>query len=147
MKRKIIYIMMLMSLIWAAFVFGETETESEDIELAGMVVDETRTKVGMDFYELFFNEWEDRKTGFFSKLNYDISISEKPLPRQGSQISVTVIILFQEHLVYQSFVRPGYEDLIEATSYAANNTRSFLENYEQMQEQLYGDDMAGSGVF
>lgn len=110
-----------------------------DLEIEGLIVDATQTKIGRDFYEIFYNNWApDDK---MPKLS--IVISELPLPRLGTQVTVTI----QDHEVFKRFVQPRY-DVIEAyAQYAIQISLQYLENYEVIQKQLQGDDLMGSGIY
>ena len=57
-----------------------------DLEIEGIVVDATATKIGRDFYDSFFSKWNPE-----SELpNLSITISERPLPNRGSQVIVSI---------------------------------------------------------
>jgi len=114
-------------------------TDPIDLEIEGLIVDATQTKIGRDFYEIFYSNWApDSK---MPKLS--IVISELPLPRLGTQIAVTV----QDHEVFKQFVQPRY-DVIEAyAQYAIQLSLRYVENYEVIQKQLQGDDLLGSGIY
>jgi len=34
-------------------------SRTDDIEIAGIVIDATQTKIGKDFYELFYQQWNE----------------------------------------------------------------------------------------
>ncbi len=110
-----------------------------EIEIDGLLVDDTKTKAGRDFYDLFFTGWEppaDAK-------NYSITISEKPFRLTSTLIVVTI----NDNIVYQGILQPR-QDLIEALSVdAISTTLEYLENYEEITKQLNGDDLAGSGIY
>ena len=109
------------------------------IELDGLLVDDTKTKAGKDFYDLFYGSW-DAPPG---AKNYTITVSEKPFRLTSTQIVVSI----NDNPVYQSILQPR-QDIIEALSAdAITTTQSYLANYEEIMKQLNGDDMAGSGIF
>lgn len=117
----------------------EDEILGDEFEISGIIVDETQTKLGRDFYELFFRDWNPVE----SLPDLSIVISEDPLPRLGTRISVSI----QDNVIFQSFLQPRYEQIEEYASYAVLRAMSYLENYEQIQEQLQGDDLSGTGIF
>ncbi len=114
-------------------------TDPIDLEFEGLIVDATQTKIGRDFYEIFYNNWApDEK---LPKLS--IVISERPLPRLGTQIAVAI----EDYEVFRQFVQPRY-DVIEAyAQYAIQTALQYLENYDSIQKQLQGDDLMGSGIY
>ncbi len=107
--------------------------------LSGMVVDETTTKAGEDFYFLFYTKWEAP----VGASDYNIIISEKPLPRLGSQIKITI----NDIDIFEQFIQSKYDIIDEMTDIAVDIARDFVTNYEDIQRELQGDDLKGSGVF
>ena len=116
----------------------QKSTEPE-IEIDGLLVDDTKTKTGKDFYDFFYGSWEAP----IGAKNYTITISEKPFRLSSTLIVVSI----NETPVYQSVLQPR-QDIIEGLSQdAISTTQSYLANYEEIMRQLNGDDMAGSGIF
>ncbi len=119
---------------------GKSTTAIGDpLEIDGLVVDETQTKVGRDFYEIYFSNWEPP----VGVKDYTIVISERALPRMGSMVSVSI----NEILIYQNFIKPRFDEIVEATQSAIQVTLQFLYNYEQFKQDLEGEDMSGSGIY
>jgi len=110
-----------------------------EIEIDGLLIDDTKTKAGKDFYDLFYNQWEAPA----GAKNYSITLSEKPF-----RLSSTLIaILINEEVVYQAILQPR-QDLIEnQTEEAISMVEDYLTNYEEIMKQLNGDDMAGTGIY
>lgn len=110
-----------------------------EIEVDGLLVDDTKTKAGKDFYDLFYNDWEapvDAK-------NYTITVSEKPF----RLTSTLIVISINDDIVYQSILQPR-QDLVEAQAEEGiATTQDYLANYEEITKQLNGDDMAGTGIY
>lgn len=67
----------------------------------GLVVDETLTRFGRDFYELFYREWE-APAGVVS---YTLLVQEQPLPG----LSTLITIRLDSEIVYQARLQPGEE--------------------------------------
>ena len=110
-----------------------------EIEIDGLLVDDTKTKTGKDFYDLFYGSWEAPK----GAKNFTITISEKPFRLSSTLIVVSI----NDTPVYQSVLQPR-QDIVEGLSQdAISTTQSYLANYEEIMKQLNGDDMAGSGIF
>ena len=110
-----------------------------DLEIEGLVVDATTTKVGRDFYDIFFSKWEP-DPGLPS---LSITVTERPLPNQGSQIIVST----EDNIIFQRFVQPRYDALEENAELAVQLVLNYLNNYEMIQKQLQGDDLAGTGIY
>lgn len=115
------------------------ENGSEVSGLSGMIVDETTTKAGQDFYFLFYSKWETP----IGAENFNVIISEKPLPRLGSQIRVLV----DDYEVFQQFLQPKYDVIDEMSSAAVDYVKNYLANYDSIQKELRGEDLEGSGIF
>jgi len=116
-----------------------TNSNDYEIEIDGLLVDDTKTKTGKDFYDLFYSGWEAPK----GAKNYTISVSEKPFRLNSTLIVVSI----NDNPVYQSVLQPR-QDIVEGLSDdALSTTYSYLANYEEIQKQLNGDDMTGSGIF
>jgi curli production assembly/transport component CsgE len=111
----------------------------DEIEVDGLIIDETISKMGHDFYDMFYSQWTPPDVDF----NYTIYIQEKPVPGMGSVVSVLVN---EEELVSQR-IQPRAE-LIEAVAeYAHRRLQSYLLNYEDIQRQLSGQDLSGTGIY
>jgi len=110
-----------------------------ELEIDGLLVDDTKTKAGKDFYDLFYSGWEVP----VSAKNYSITISEKPY-----RLTTTLIVIsINNDIVYQDVLQPR-QDMIEAQSQdAISTTQNYLANYEEITKQLNGDDMNGNGIY
>lgn len=110
-----------------------------DIEIDGLLVDDTKTKSGKDFYDLFYGGWEAPQ----GAKNYSITISEKPF----RLTSTLIIVSINENVVYQSILQPR-QDIIESqTGEAIFITQDYLANYEEIMKQINGEDLTGSGIY
>jgi curli production assembly/transport component CsgE len=115
------------------------KSDDVDFELDGLLVDDTKTKTGKDFYDLFFESWQAPQ----GAKNFSIIISEKPF----RLISTLVAITINDNVVYQAILQPR-QDIIEALSEEAiSYAQDYLVNYEEITRELNGDDMSGTGIF
>ena len=110
-----------------------------DLEIGEMIFDETITKVGRDFYELFFNNWSNPT----QIKDFSISISEKPMPGVGTQITVTI----DDQEILKQFIRPNQEMIEMLAEYSVALSAQYLLNYQEIQAQLQSDDQSGTGIF
>lgn len=122
----------------AAEVDGEDEDEI-GLEIDGLIVKETRTKHGGDFYDHFYRNWEAPPNA----RNYTIYIKE--LPYRLNMTLVTVRINDSE--VFRSALQPRREIIIQLADYALSRTSEFLTNYEDIMKQLGGEDQTGTGIY
>jgi len=110
-----------------------------DLEIQGLIIDETMTKVGRDFYEVFFSNWENPS----SIQDFSILIKERPMPGIGTQIRVFI----DEHEILSQFVRPNHEQIEMLATYTVGLASSYLLNYAEIQAQLMSEDQSGTGIF
>lgn len=90
------------------------------MEVDGMVLDETISKIGRDFYSVFYQYWEAPEKAY----NYTISISEQPSPSLGTIVTVEV----NDTPVYRSRLQPRYEIIEQASKQAVRNTHHYVKN-------------------
>ena len=105
---------------------GELQRESERqlmLEIDGMVHDETRSKVGRDFYDVFYSYWQSPPQAN----NFTIRVSEQPSPNLGTTIYVEV----NHTETFRMRLQPRYEMIQEAGKYAVRQTYSHLQNNPQ----------------
>ncbi|MBK3516947.1 CsgE family curli-type amyloid fiber assembly protein [Carboxylicivirga marina] len=112
---------------------------TSDIEIDGLLLDETKTKSGRDFYFFFYQNWNPPANA----KNYSIFIKEKPY-----RLTTTLIeIKINESLVFKSFLQPRNEMVKALAQQAVERTYAYLKNYEELQKQLMGEDQSGTGIF
>ncbi len=117
----------------------QDSTSYNDIEIQGIIVDATQTKIGKDFYDLFYQQWSQ-----VENLPYQsITISEKALPQLGSQVTVQI----DDQLIFQQVIQPRYEVIEQMVNYAVQRTYQYVINYDEMQKQLQGEDLKGTGIY
>jgi len=118
---------------------NELATDPLDLEIGEMIFDETITKVGRDFYELFFNTWSNPTT----MTDFSITIKEMPMPGIGTQITV----LIDDYELLKQFIRPNQEMIEMLAEYTVGLTTQYLVNYQEIQAQLQSEDQSGTGIF
>lgn len=74
-------------------------SNASEIEVPGLVTDNTITRVGHDFYREFTDHWQEEYPGA-------ITINERPSARWGSWINIKV----DQDLLYQTFLFPSKND-------------------------------------
>lgn len=117
----------------------EESHEELELEIDGLVVNETRTKAGYNFYEYFSNNWESPP----NVSNYSIVIKELPYRLRMTQIIVEV----NDNVIFKQFLQPRYELVIKLAKMAMAQAEKFLVNYEMMIKQLEGEDQKGNGIY
>ena len=109
------------------------------LEIDGLLLDETKTKSGRDFYDLFFRDWVAPPEA----KNYSIFIVERPFRQNTTFIEISI----NEILVYQSLLQPRSDIIEQLALESVGITQEYLIQYEQLVRELDGDERKGSGIF
>ncbi len=87
-----------------------------------LVLDETRTNIGGDFFTAFNNQWQSIQ----NNADYTIAISEKPLPSLGTMVIVRV----NNEIVYQTRLNPNNKYINWIAGEAISYVRQKLQNQQ-----------------
>jgi curli production assembly/transport component CsgE len=88
-------------------------------EIDGLIVDETTTKIGRDFYQVFHSAWEAPPRA----RNYTLRVQEQPSPSLGTR----VVVLLNDEVLFQLQLQPRFELIEELAQQAALYTRQEVE--------------------
>jgi curli production assembly/transport component CsgE len=115
--------------------------EEEDISLLldGLIINETVSKMGNDFYQYFHDNWDIPA----SAKKFTIYINEKPMPGMGNLITIKI----NHDEIFKNRISPRQEVIKSLAGYAISQAQRYLMNYEKIKEQLEGDDMSGTGIY
>ncbi len=105
-----------------------------------LIVDNTQTKVGADFFGLFYSIWENLPV---REAPFTVTIEERPFRGINTQVIITI----NDTEIFQQFLQPRFEYLQDLAEYAVQHTINYIENYEMIQEELQGEDLSGSGIY
>lgn len=94
-------------------------SHSAEIEVPGLVTDNTITRIGHDFYREFTSHWQEEYPGA-------ITINERPSARWGSWI----IIKVDQDLLYQTFLFPNKRDFDKQVNIALASVYEALSKRE-----------------
>lgn len=111
-----------------------------ELEIDGLILDETRSKLARDFYETFYRNWSTLQIDAHGQT---ITIREMPA-RIG--IGSVVVVEVNDKTITQLNLRPQVE-LIEDL---AGQLVGLLENYltdPNNHSVIEGDDLIGSGIY
>lgn len=95
-------------------------TETFTLEIDGMVLDETRSKTGRVFYDLFYSKWQLPDNAESAA----IRITEKFIPGSGSIISVEV----NQSETFRARLQPAGDMIEQAVDIAIQKTHASLAN-------------------
>ncbi|WP_266369039.1 CsgE family curli-type amyloid fiber assembly protein [Tellurirhabdus rosea] len=129
---------------------------------SSLILDNTRTKIGRDFYETFYRQWSAtsvpvatelpgdsietgaRRPDVFNQEEFLITIEEVPTPNVGTTI---VTITINDQLLWQQFLQARL-DIIEAlATNAVEVVTQYVANYQEIQAQMNSADQSGTGIF
>lgn len=122
MKR---YFFIMLSAMMLLVSYASTSAE---IEIPGLVTDNTITRIGHDFYREFTDHWEEEYPG-------SITINERPSARWGSWI----IIKVDQDLLYQTFLYPNKRDFDKQVNIALASV------YESLQKRAINKALLNTG--
>jgi curli production assembly/transport component CsgE len=111
----------------------------KDVEIEGLLIDQTRSRIGHEFYQDFVSFWEAPA----GARHYNLVISEQNDPRYGSWVSIEI----NDNLVYRAPVKPRAEDIAESAQGAIEVVRDFLSRWEEYEKSLEEEDMKGKGIY
>lgn len=108
-------------------------------EIDGLIVDETITKTGRDYYDIFYSNWEAPQR----VNNYSVVIRERPSRGRGFQIVIEV----NEEEISEMNLQPQF-DMVEAAALdGVARTQGYLYNYENLKKQLDEDELRATELF
>lgn len=95
-----------------------SQVEKEDaFELKGLTIDDTKTKVGRDFYDLFYIQYSQIP----DKSTSSIKISELPARGTSGQINIEI----DDKVIYSFITNPSEDYLMEQLAY----TLRYIKEY------------------
>lgn len=123
------FVFLLSPILWA---------QSKDIEIDGLIIDQTKSKLGHDFANNFTLSWETAATG------YNIVIDEQADFRAGSWVSLEV----NGSLVFKALLKPNPEEIEALAKEAVESLNDYLFNLSEVIKALEEEkDMKGDGIF
>lgn len=98
------------------------------LEISGLVVDQSITKPGRDFYDLFYGQWE-APAGI---QEYTITIGEKPARATTTLLTVRV----NDDDLLEFPLQPSYDLIQEAVSEAIAYVQDYMVQQQSLSQQL-----------
>ena len=117
-----------------------TERNLLELEIGQLIIDNTFSKVGNDFQQLFNTAWSWPAQ---NAEQFIITISERPSFVNSTLVEISI----NDLKVYESFLQPRYDILEETVAQAIDITLQYILNYEEVVKELSGDDLSGSGIY
>jgi curli production assembly/transport component CsgE len=117
----------------------EKEAVRQSAALKNLVMDNTLSKMGQDFYEYFYEQWDPPETD----RHFTVYIEEKPSPGMGNMVMIKI----NYDKVFQSRLTPRRDMIEKIAQQAVSRSENYIANYQQIKQQLEGADMKGSGIY
>jgi len=112
---------------------------SEELEIDGLIINETRTKPGRDFYGYFYAGWQAPQ----DVSGYSITLREYPSRGRIARLGIEV----DGKTIVRPILQPRQELLEQAASQAVGIVQRHLQQRRQLNAQLEDPDQAGSGLY
>ncbi|UHG94806.1 curli production assembly/transport protein CsgE [Spirosoma oryzicola] len=140
-------------------VMDETVVEQEGTQT--LMLDQTRSKIGRDFYEAFFRRYAELpkvvsqpvSTDTTRRINpnleldltaFVVTIDELPAFGVGTTV---IVVSLNDQVLWQNYVQ-ARADILEAYAFdAAELINQYVINYQEVQNQLENADQRGTGIF
>lgn len=100
----------------------EKKANYNGLEFGGLVINETRSKMGSDFFNVFYKYWQAPKGAG----NFILKISEQPIPSLGTLVSVKI----DDYTVFKSRLQPRYEFIEKLAKQAV------IVSYQRLQQRI-----------
>ena len=116
-----------------------TTHHPDNFEISGMVIDNTKTKAGRDFYSLFYNHWISNSI----KNKYIIKVNEEPFRLRSTKIEISV----NDNIMFSSYLQPRQSLIENLAKQAYRRVKSYVQNYDIIMQQLDSPDTSGDGIY
>lgn len=111
-------------------------------EIEALVIDDTRSKLAHDFYELFYNGWSSVEEDI--KVNYAITIREQP---SGIGIGTRIMVELNGEESLQLNLQPRAEILEELAVQLVQSLYDQIMNPDKSYQEIGTGDLSGSGIY
>lgn len=110
---------------------------ASDVEIDGLVIDQSRSKAGHDFANNFSLLWETTAVG------YNIVINEQADGRNGTWISIEI----HGELVFKALMKPNANEIEALAQEAVADCNEFLAQRQEANANLDEEkDLKGDGI-
>lgn len=100
---------------------GDGETDPASLSIGGLVINDTRTTIGSDFYDVFYSRWETPKGAG----NVTVRVREQPRPNLGTRIVVEV----EGRTIFRANLRPRMEQIERAAQGALARAHRYIKKH------------------
>jgi curli production assembly/transport component CsgE len=118
---------------------NSTQDAELDLEIGDLIIDRTVSKIGHDFYDLFYKTFQ-APPGI---TQYMIEVEELPSRGLGSRIRMKV----NDRELTNLNVTPRGDYMEEMAQQTVAMVQGYLVNYKAIMKQLEGADQKGTGIY
>ena len=125
---------------------AEADAESPDApsgesgsEINGLILDETRTKAGADFYDAFYAKWQAPP----GARDFAITLEEYPVRGRVARLAVKV----DDAVVLRPVLQPRQALVELSAERAVRAVQQYLTEQTRLRQQLENEDQSGSGLY
>ena len=127
-----------------SLVFGSALlAQGGEVEIDGLIIDQTQTRIGQEFYQNFVTFWEAP----LGIEDYNILITEMANPTWGSWIWVEVGGFVSKEIVYREILKPRSEEIEKTAQKGVEVVKKYLYHLKEYGEEVAGEDMKGTGIY
>lgn len=137
-RTALIVVLFVLSLNFTFTVTAQEEVKREQIEIDGLIIDQTQTRSGHEFYQHFVTFWEAPE----GSEGFNIFVGERVSPQWGSWIWIKV----NDVMVYRNVLRRRTEEIKEVAKKVVEIVKGYLYQYSINGKQLEDSDIARDGL-
>lgn len=115
------------------------QASARDAEINGLVIDQTQTRVGAEFYRLFTLFWE------LPRIEENPRVSIMVVERASAQWGFWILILVNDNVAFQSVMKPQPDDIERDVRMAVSAVQQHIVALSRG-NQVLDPDISGSGI-
>ncbi len=121
---------------------GQQENEVDPLLDGGLIIDETRTRIGREFYDLFFGRWQtDAPPGIG---DYFIRIEEQPF--RG--LNTIIKVYLDDGVVFQQVLQPRANYVEDLVDFVVSRMQRSVARLAQLRKDFSEEgDQSGTGIY
>lgn len=109
-------------------IYKNSSLQENQIEIKGLVIDDVKTKIGKDFYDIFYQKY--LQSG--EQYSFVVNVNEKPfIGGRGSLVSIEI----GDDKIFEFQARPDEDLLVQAAEYSLTLIQNYSKtnkNYEKI---------------
>ncbi|GJM35774.1 MAG: hypothetical protein DHS20C18_47750 [Saprospiraceae bacterium] len=118
------------------------QNEVDPLLDGGLIIDETRTRMGREFYDQFFNNWQTQAPPGIG--DYFIRIEEVPFRGLNTEIKV----FLDDNTVFKQILQPRSNYVEELVDYVVARMRRAVTQLAELRKDFSEEgDQSGTGIY